>query len=244
MSNRFKHLERGRSGGPEAVTPVQGQDLSRFGAPAPVAAPEGPAAPTSAQARFSPVEERLELEVMQPGEQPFLRCAMCAHDNTRFVEVCAKCGAPLHTPAQRAFNEQFWSARLAEAATEQQAHVEHLAAQHEAGRLEAAARHQFAVDLAASVAAKVKRELDADPNAPLPPALDLPSPRFSEGPSLAVRLLEKLPSKPARAAVVAVAFGVPLVLMNLSVRHWILQQVGGLALLGVVLAFLPLSWRR
>jgi len=77
-------------------------------------------------ARFSPEERRapssgIETDEEPADAQPFLRCAQCEMDNTRFADRCANCGAPLHTPEQDLYNRQLWQKRRAEAAAEQEA---------------------------------------------------------------------------------------------------------------------------
>ncbi len=53
--------------------------------------------------------------------QPFLRCAQCEMDNTRFAQRCSNCGAALLTPEQELYNRQLWQKRRAEAAAEEEA---------------------------------------------------------------------------------------------------------------------------
>ncbi|HKB77585.1 MAG TPA: hypothetical protein VKC58_13385 [Myxococcales bacterium] len=77
-------------------------------------------------ARFAPEERRapgsgIETDEEPEGAQPFLRCAQCEMDNTRFADRCANCGAPLHTPEQDLYNRQLWQKRRTEAAAEQEA---------------------------------------------------------------------------------------------------------------------------
>jgi hypothetical protein len=98
---RFLRLERPHQPG-EQRTPVA--HAERF-------APEEPRAPGSG----------IETDEEPAGAQPFLRCAQCEMDNTRFAQRCANCGAPLHTPEQDLYNRQLWQKRLAEAAAEQEA---------------------------------------------------------------------------------------------------------------------------
>src|SRR5207248_1655233 len=82
--------------------------------------------PIAHPARFAPEERRaapsgIETDEEPADAQPFLRCAQCEMDNTRFAERCANCGAPLHTPEQDLYNRQLWQKRRAEAAAEQEA---------------------------------------------------------------------------------------------------------------------------
>ena len=82
--------------------------------------------PVANPARFAPEERRAPASGIETDEepadaQPFLRCAQCEMDNTRFAERCANCGAPLHTPEQDLYNRQLWQKRRAEAVAEQEA---------------------------------------------------------------------------------------------------------------------------
>jgi len=76
--------------------------------------------------RFAPEEPRAPGSGMETDEepadaQPFMRCARCEADNTRFADRCTNCGTALHTPEQDLYNRQLWTKRRAEAATEQKA---------------------------------------------------------------------------------------------------------------------------
>lgn len=82
--------------------------------------------PVANPARFAPEERRAPASGIETDEepddaQPFVRCAQCEMDNTRFADRCANCGAPLHTPEQDLYNRQLWQKRRAEAAAEQEA---------------------------------------------------------------------------------------------------------------------------
>ncbi len=98
---RFLRLERPHQRG-EQQTPVA--NAERF-------APEEPRAPGSG----------IETDEEPADAQPFLRCARCEMDNTRFARQCANCGASLLTPEQELYNRQLWQKRRAEAAAEQEA---------------------------------------------------------------------------------------------------------------------------
>jgi hypothetical protein len=98
---RFMRLERPHRPG-EQHTPVANAD--RF-------TPEEPRAPGSG----------IEIDEPPGDEQPFLRCAKCEMDNTRFADRCSKCGATLHTPEQDLYNRQLWQKRRAEAQEEREA---------------------------------------------------------------------------------------------------------------------------
>ena len=76
--------------------------------------------------RFAPEEQRtpgsgIAIDEEPADAQPFLRCARCEMDNTRFAATCANCGAQLHTPEQEVYNRQLWQKRRAEAAAEAEA---------------------------------------------------------------------------------------------------------------------------
>ena len=76
--------------------------------------------------RFAPEDRRapgsgIAIDEEPADAQPFLRCARCEMDNTRFAETCANCGADLHTPEQELYNRQLWQKRRAEAAAEVEA---------------------------------------------------------------------------------------------------------------------------
>ena len=97
--------------------------------------------PVANPARFAPEERRAPASGIETDEepddaQPFVRCAQCEMDNTRFADRCANCGAPLHTPEQDLYNRQLWQKRRAEAAAEQEA----LRKMHEPAALDGAVR--------------------------------------------------------------------------------------------------------
>jgi len=89
---------------------------------------EGGEAPAVDREAVDPAIERLraerkeryasgmEIAEQAPEAQPFLRCAICEADNSRFAEKCMNCGAPLTTDEQRTYNEALWAARRAEQA--------------------------------------------------------------------------------------------------------------------------------
>src|SRR5438105_669904 len=89
-------------------------------------APADQQSPVVHPTRFAPEEPRppgsgIETDEEPADAQPFLRCARCEADNTRFADRCTNCGAALHTPEQELYNRQLWTKRRAEAAAEQQA---------------------------------------------------------------------------------------------------------------------------
>jgi hypothetical protein len=53
----------------------------------------------------------MEIAEDAPDAQPFLRCAICEADNSRFGEKCMNCGAPLNTAEQRDYNDALWAER-------------------------------------------------------------------------------------------------------------------------------------
>jgi hypothetical protein len=71
--------------------------------------------------RFEPPPAAgVELAAPEPeGAQPFVRCAFCEHDNSRFDGACRSCGKALDGEEQRAFNERLWSERRAQRAVEE-----------------------------------------------------------------------------------------------------------------------------
>jgi hypothetical protein len=58
-------------------------------------------------------ESGVETLEEHPDAQPFVRCAVCEADNSRYALRCTNCGANLNTPEQRAFNARLWEARRA-----------------------------------------------------------------------------------------------------------------------------------
>jgi hypothetical protein len=94
---RFLNLERPRPSSEESLPPLNA-------------------------ARFEP---RPEIELQRDdGEQPFVRCPHCEADNGKFAVTCLNCNARLDTPEVRVWNEQFWAARQAQAASDAQAEQE------------------------------------------------------------------------------------------------------------------------
>jgi hypothetical protein len=77
------------------------------------------------------------------GGQTFIRCAVCRGDNHATATTCCRCEANLDTPAQRVFNEAFWTRRQEED-NEARAEAERLTARREqAERDTAEARRHF-----------------------------------------------------------------------------------------------------
>jgi hypothetical protein len=146
--------------------------------------------PVATAGRFAPEEDRppgsgIETDEGADDEQPFLRCARCEMDNTRFAQQCANCGAPLHTPEQELYNRQLWQKRRAEAAAEQEA----LRKMHERPRLDSDA------EFARGVGAGLERQ-----------RLRATDPRYALGEVLAREVADR---EEARLAWMTGASGVP-----------------------------------
>lgn len=161
---RFSQIERPRAAGGDAPDLTPGTD-DRFGAlegpGAPPAPGEAPAVARGHTDRFRPAAERpLEVEARADAAQPFVRCARCETDSSRFAARCTTCGEPLDTDAQRAFNERLWAERRAAAEAEAGARVEREATLEQARAEEAAARRGMAEALAREVGARERRRLE------------------------------------------------------------------------------------
>ena len=66
-------------------------------------------------------ELRSGLELAEPSDElPFVRCAYCGTDHTRYATECRTCGRSLATPGQREFNLRLTDQRRAESARERQ----------------------------------------------------------------------------------------------------------------------------
>jgi hypothetical protein len=177
---RFSQIERPRGAAePPDAAPGTG---TRFGAleepapPAPEAAPPPPAPsadplgePSGAPVarghtdRFRPAAERpLEVDDRAEASQPFVRCARCETDSSRYAARCSTCGEPLDTDEQRAFNARLWAERRAIADAEAGARAEREASLEQARQEEAVARRALAEDLAREVGQRERRRLDGD----------------------------------------------------------------------------------
>jgi hypothetical protein len=269
---RFSQIERPRGAGAEPPDASPGTD-ARFGAleqpaapaaaPLPAAAPEDPGAPDPLGGpagapvarghtdRFRPAAEQpLEVDERGQASQPFVRCARCETDSSRYAARCTTCGEPLDTDQQRAFNERLWAGRRALEEAEAGARAAREAALEQA-RLEAsAARRTLAEGLAREVGERERRRLEGEGFGE--PIFGPPDggERWGEGrwgsPSgdplgprvpLGFRLLAALPPAwrvPAGVAAVALAAALFLV-------HATAGLVAGLALLSL---FTPGRWRR
>jgi hypothetical protein len=103
---RFLRLERARKDCEHEV-PLP---PSRFATleEAPVAAPTAPHASAGLE-RFAP-EPVPPLELEPPdAEQPFVRCVRCRADSVRHAAVCRQCEARLDSEEARAFNVRLWA---------------------------------------------------------------------------------------------------------------------------------------
>ena len=101
---RFSMLEVRREGEEEDKPAPSSATAQRFASVDTQAAEPAAARFVPGAERFQKPEERVELEE-KSAELPFLRCANCRTDSSRFVTACDRCGAPFDTPEQRAFNE-------------------------------------------------------------------------------------------------------------------------------------------
>ncbi len=68
------------------------------------------------------VDDALELDRGERGEQPFIRCLHCQSDNPKRTTSCGTCSKPLDTDEQREFNQRYWVQRLIE--REKEMHLE------------------------------------------------------------------------------------------------------------------------
>jgi hypothetical protein len=78
---------------------------------------EKPQHEVATTARFTGEPSGMALDA-DHGEQPFLRCPRCEADNSRYERRCMNCQAPLDGADVRAWNEQLWARRRAQAAEE------------------------------------------------------------------------------------------------------------------------------
>ena len=96
----------------EPAAPRAGLDRFREGPRQPMGS-SIPPPPRSLEA-FSKLEPVPTAEPEPADSQPFVRCALCETDASRFAKRCPNCGTLLDTPDQRVFNDRLWSQRLAE----------------------------------------------------------------------------------------------------------------------------------
>src|SRR5438309_1494463 len=86
-------------------------------------APADQQSPVVHPTRFAPEEPRppgsgIETDEEPADAQPFMRCARCEADNTRFADRCTNCGTALHTPEQELYNRQLGTKRPVAAAAQ------------------------------------------------------------------------------------------------------------------------------
>jgi hypothetical protein len=154
--------------------------------------------------RFAP-EPEAPLALQPPDdEQPFVRCPSCCVDAVRHAVLCRQCEARLDTDEVRAFNARLWeetrAAREREAEASAGRQRELLA---EATAI-AAAKRRLAEDLASDVGQRERARL----------ALEGPWPQAGAG----WALLRALPELWMRAVVLALAVGIPGLLLVLARR--------------------------
>lgn len=175
---RFSQIERPRRAGGEPPDTSPGTG-TRFGAVEEPARPDAPDAAPDAQDggslggpggapvarghtdRFRPAAEQpLEVDDRAQASQPFIRCARCETDSSRFAARCTTCGEPLDTDEQRAFNERLWAERRAQAAAEEGARAEREGVLDQERAREAVARRALAEDMARDVGEFERRRLE------------------------------------------------------------------------------------
>jgi hypothetical protein len=164
---RFEHLERERPEArpdPQPADPAGSTRFEGLETQRPQAAPAdaGPP-PEPGASRFEPpVAKELALEQRGEADQPFVRCARCEADNTRFTQVCERCGAALDTPEQRVFNDALWAERREQQATEEAELEATRAVREEASVQDAVARRAYFEALAQQVGRQTRERLAAD----------------------------------------------------------------------------------
>jgi hypothetical protein len=110
--SRFLHLERARTDRTEEETASPVQSGGRFEAPDEQRkAPHEAAVPEAHLERFKAQAPLALADVPEGDRRRFPRCLRCESENGRFAQACAVCGADLHTPEQREFNERLWQER-------------------------------------------------------------------------------------------------------------------------------------
>lgn len=159
----------------------------------------------------------LAIDTAPVKGQPFVRCARCGADSTIHAERCESCGEALDTAEQRAFNEKVWGAQTRRNERERAALAEMAQARVEAVR--------------ASI-----RPLP-EPGMKPPPELLEPI-RDDDGPIL-VGVIKALGSTKAKIVTSALVVGMPLLLVTFGGP--ILAKLGWVAVVLVVLGFLPRS---
>ena len=253
--DRFRRLERPRSGAPEPAPTPSGTDARIEAVRGPVeeavpspGAPAGTEAGAASEAesgggldRFRAAPERgLELDLADHDSQPFTRCAACETDNFRTAARCTTCGADLDTDEQRGFNQRFWAARQAEAAVEAEASAARQATLDEELSRAATLRREAAESMARAVGDAERERLEREGfssgwgsgSSPL----DWPGGAGTSSVPIGIRWLRLLPAGWPVPAGVA--------LMLLPVLLSLVFMPAGLLIGAVVLAlFSPPRWR-
>lgn len=228
--DRFRHLERPRREGAADEVPDPTARIEAVEAGGAVA---DAGIPAESIDRFrEPPERPLAIDERPEDEQPFVRCAWCEADNTRYATECEHCHAKLDTPMQRKFNDVFWARRRQDAAAEKRALEvlqEDRTAQADA---EARARREGAEAMAREIERAERRRLEMD------------DPRWGDptgaggafgGTPYGIRLLRLVPNPYVRIALVVAAVALPVALIALGGRR------SGMQLAGVILISLVLS---
>jgi hypothetical protein len=194
--------------------------------------------------RFRPAPERpLEVDDLGEASQPFIRCARCETDCSRYTARCTTCGADLDTDEQRAFNARLWAGRRAEAGAEAAARAAHEATLEQARQEEARARRELAEAMAREVGqrerSRLDREVFGEPTFG-PPSGEGWGGAGADEASLppGLRLLALIPGRTWQILAGVAAVG-------LAASLFLLKPAAGL-LAGAVLLWLvtPAGWRR
>jgi hypothetical protein len=222
---RFLRLERAR----QDTEPEQPAAPRRFDT-LEEALPEGqepvhPPAPAGSLERFEPEPDPALLLQPDDSEQPFVRCPHCGADSVRHARTCRVCEFRLDTDEVRAFNARLWAEMKAARDREAAEAAERRRAREAEASAQAADRRRLAEELAARVGAQERARLGRE------------GPWFSAGPGW--QLLRALPDARRRALAVALALGVPLLLLLLGRRGGLATLFGLVGLLLVVVLLVP-----
>lgn len=222
---RFLRLERARTDTePEQPAAPRRFDTLEEALPA-SQEPVAPPVPAGSLERFEP-EPDPALSLEPPSaEQPFVRCPHCGADSVRHARTCRVCEIRLDTDQVRAFNARLWEEMQAARDREAAEAAGRRHAEDAEASAEAADRRRFAEELAASVGARERARLGRE------------GPWLSAGPGW--QLLRALPDARLRALAVAVALGVPLLLLLLGRRGGLAMLLGLVGLLLVVVLLVP-----
>jgi hypothetical protein len=163
---RFLNIERPRAPGDDPSPDTGAEESARF------RGVEGPGTDLDAAQgagthldRFRPPPERApELATAADEVTPFIRCAGCGADSSRFAARCERCGADLGTPAQHAFDEQFRAERLAQAERDRAEAAAFHAARERAAEEEVRARQLLGEALAERERERFEREWGRTPD--------------------------------------------------------------------------------